>query len=340
MEITLLLTGLAAMAFVLLLLRSCSRAQIVRRTLNFEKLGILLFAGPVTYLLISWWTWNRPLLSEFVPRGIFYLQSLPFLVFLAEFLCLGAMSFRSTRRRSGWTVVMLTVFHWVFWVLVLWKKSQMWVSPLYARNLLLILLPASTLMWIWREKRSTERLAGAIYGFRNALYALSAAAVVFGVAVWHPARTVELSHPREWKTVEVEVARGPCYGSCPVYTVSVRGDGRVEYVGREGHSRTETRKSGSIGQGKILEILRNLDRAEFTILDGRAFRWAFDTPSIGVRASVDGKSKEVVSDFDHDGSATGRQVRFLEAAEEIDTILKATAWTKCEGECGASERGR
>ena len=114
----------------------------------------------------------------------------------------------------------------------------------------------------------------------------------------------------------------------------VHGDGQVQYVGQQGRrSRIQTKKSGTVPREKVQEILQVLDRVEFTALEGRAFFWAFDTPSVGVRTSVDGKTKQVASDASFVGAPKGRQARFVEATREIDDILASTTWLKCEGEC-------
>lgn len=339
-EITMLITGFALMACFLLFVHLLSSGRLSRQVLDFARLPILLFAGPAGFVLISYWTWDWPSFAHWGPVGNFYQNCVPFLLFITEFLCLSATVFRPNRRRAKWAITVFAIFHWAFWVYFPWKENQNTLFPMHAQNLMLILLPASTLLWVWREKPLTHNLAELIYRHRKVLYALSGAAVVLGVAVWHPARNVDMSHPRDWGTVEVALSRGPCFGPCAVYTMTVRGDGQVEYVGRERHSRIETRKSGRIGQEKILEILRDLDRAEFTTLDGRAFRWAFDTPSVGVRASVDGRTRVVVSDAYNERSSVGRQTRFLEEAGEIDSILRSTTWSQCEGECGGSEANR
>jgi Domain of unknown function (DUF6438) len=169
----------------------------------------------------------------------------------------------------------------------------------------------------------------------NPAWFLLLAPLVLAAVVWRPALNVDLSHPRDLKSVTVELSRGPCFGHCPVYTIIVRGDGQVEYAGHErwqGHT-VETTKSGTIAQDQVVQILRALDQVEFMTLDGRAFDWAYDTPSVGVRVSVDGKIKEVVSDSAVVGPPKGRQAQFVEAADKIATVLDPTNWSKCQGEC-------
>lgn len=332
-EVTVLITGFAAMALFLLLLRLFTKARVSQKLLDFARLPLLLFAGPAVILLVFYWSWKWASYFDPEARGNFFRNNVLFLVFVTEFLCLSATVFRPGRQRASWATSVFAIFHWVFWGWIAWEQSATWLYPIYTRDFLLIFLPVSTLLWVCREKPLAQSMRGMICRYRKVLYALSCAAVLLGVAVWHPARNVDLSHPRDWKTVEVELSRGPCYGSCAVYTATVRGDGQVEFVGYERHSQTETRKSGKIAPEKVLEILQNLSRVEFTTLDGRAFLWAFDSPSIGVRASVDGKTKVVVSDTFNERSSVGRQTSFLAAAGEIDSILKSAEWTRCKGNC-------
>jgi hypothetical protein len=157
-------------------------------------------------------------------------------------------------------------------------------------------------------------------------------ALISFVAVWEPTKTVALSHPRHLAAVKIELARGPCFGSCPQYTITVQGDGRAEYLGRQRYSRFDSKRVGKIESEKIMQILQTLDQAKFMTLDDRAFSWAFDTPSVGVCIWEDGRTKRVVSDAGFVGSKNGRQSRFVDATQEIDSILKSTKWDYCEGE--------
>jgi hypothetical protein len=173
---------------------------------------------------------------------------------------------------------------------------------------------------------------------RKAAWTLAFAAVVLVaiVMVWSPARNIELAHSWNVDSETIELSRGPCYGSCPAYTITVKGSGQVEYVGLQGHLRIQTKKSGNIGREKAVQILKVLEGVEFTTLESRAFTWTFDTSSIGVRTSIDGKTKQVVSDGYVVGAPKGRQARFVEATREIDSILATSIWLKCEGDCESS----
>lgn len=114
----------------------------------------------------------------------------------------------------------------------------------------------------------------------------------------------------------------------------------MQYMTERGYSRVQTTKSGTIEREKVADILRTLDDADFMTLDGRAFFWAFDTPSVGIRVSIDGRTKEVISDAVFVGAPKGRQARFVEATRKVDAVLASATWVTCEGECGTSNSSR
>lgn len=332
-EVFVIVSWLGLAAAISMVLWLSSYARICRVLCRRAASTVFLFATPVCYLYVSWLTWKWP--YEPVARaGYFFTESLPFVVFLAEVVCL-LLLLLFLRRRSmpTWLRVLGISLHFVFWMFVLWSETRVPLFPNYARGLILVLLPASALIYILRR----GQLAPPTHP-RNAIWGWALAAALFAVTcvVWSPARNVELSHPKNLDSVILELSRGPCYGACPAYTVTVHGDGQVQYVSEPGYSRVQTRKSGTIEREKIVKILRMLDHVDFMTLEGRAFFWGFDSPSIGVRTSVDGKTKQVVSDTHFVGAPKGRQARFVETTREIDAILASSRWLKCEGECEIS----
>jgi len=218
-------------------------------------------------------------------------------------------------------------------MLVLWSETRVLLFPIYTRGLILLAISFSALVCIFHRGKLPLRSDVTAESRRRVWqWVLAAVLLVAGVA-WSPARNTELSHPRNFDSITVELSRGPCFGSCPAYIVTVHGDGRVQYVGQSRRSVIQTKKSGTLSKEKVGQILQALDRVEFMALEGRAFFWAFDTPTVGVRTSVDAKTKQVASDDYFVGSPKGRQARFVEATREIDTILASSTWLKCEGEC-------
>jgi len=334
-EVFVIVTWLGVAAAVFLLLRLLSNTRIYRTILGPAAISIFLCAVPVCYLFVSWLTWNWPY-QPVGTAGSFFTQSLPLAVFMIEVIGLGISRLFSKRKEAPrWITILFSAVHCAFWIAVLWSETRMVLFPIYSRDLILLVFPVSVLVSMFRRGQMSSRLSPTTESRKTVWNsALAAVALVVAAMVWSPARNIELNHPRSLDSVTVELSRGPCFGSCPAYTVTVHGDGQVQFVGQQGRrSRIQTKKSGTVPREKVQEILQVLDRVEFTALEGRAFFWAFDTPSVGVRTSLDGKTKQVASDASFVGASKGRQARFVEATREIDDILASTTWLKCEGEC-------
>jgi len=334
-EVLVIVTWLGITAAAALLLRVLTHTRICRTILPPSAVIILLFAAPVCFLYVSWLTWNWPSWPV-ATVGSFLTQSLPLAVFVIEAVCLGViLLFSRKKEMPRWIKILFVSIHCALWMAVLWSDTRIVLFPIYSRDLILLVLPVSVLAFMLRRKRMSSRLNPTTESRKTVWnWVLAAVALVVAAMVWSPARNIELNHPRNLDSVTVELSRGPCFGSCPAYTVTVHGDGQVQYVGQQGRrSRIQTKKSGTVPREKVQEILQVLDRVEFMTLEGRAFFWAFDTPSVGVRASVDGKKKQVASDASFVGAPKGRQARFVEATRQIDDILASTTWLKCEGEC-------
>jgi hypothetical protein len=113
----------------------------------------------------------------------------------------------------------------------------------------------------------------------------------------------------------------------------LHGSGLVEYFG-DRHVRVRGYQTATVSREQISQILRDLDRLRFFTIEDRAFRWCFDTPSVGVSVFIDGKTKRVVSDAACTGAESGIQARFVQVAREIDTVTGSDRWVECDyGAC-------
>jgi uncharacterized protein DUF6438 len=328
-ETLVIVTVLGASAVLILLLRLLRQTRVYRLVFGPMALPLLLFTTPICYLFVSWLTWDWPWRAMSPPES-FFRQGLALDVSLAEFLCFCVLLLYLRRKTiPRWMLTLLIALHCAFWAWVLWSETPILFFPMYSRALILILFPLSALAYLWRCRPSFEDTAGTSQsGERTWVWVLAIAATALAGAVWRPARNVAISYPLEPNSLNVVLDRGPCFGLCAAYTITLRGDGEVEYaaLGRTG---IPIKKSGTIQPEKVTQILQALDKAKFMTLEERAFFWAFDTPSVAVQVSVGGKTKRVVSDSLFVGSHTGRQARFVQATNEIDTILASTKWTKC-----------
>lgn len=68
------------------------------------------------------------------------------------------------------------------------------------------------------------------------------------------------------KTLTIQLERMPCYGTCPAYSVTVHGDGRVEYNGKSHVKETGTRE-GHLATDKIKALALEFAKAKFWELD-------------------------------------------------------------------------
>jgi len=64
------------------------------------------------------------------------------------------------------------------------------------------------------------------------------------------------------KTVTIQLERSACFGTCPAYTLSIHGDGRLEYNGKAHVKETGSRES-RIELDKIRALLQIFDKAKF-----------------------------------------------------------------------------
>jgi hypothetical protein len=152
------------------------------------------------------------------------------------------------------------------------------------------------------------------------------------VAIWHPTRSRPLLQPKDLKSVVIKLSRGPCRGSCPSYTITIHGDGNVEYVG-ERNARVKGSQTATLSAEQLAQVLQRLDESHFFALEDRAFSWCFDTSSVAVTVSFDGRTKTVVSDGGCTGAKSGAQTKFVRAATDIDKIVDSDQWVRCDRRC-------
>jgi hypothetical protein len=120
---------------------------------------------------------------------------------------------------------------------------------------------------------------------------------------------------------------------CPVYKITVHGNGEVEYVG-EYFVKVRGAQASSLNEEQIQAALVGFDRADFFSLEDQAFAWGYHAARVRVRITVDGKTKEVSSDTYHIGAKSGLQAKFVDAAANLDSIIGTDRWVKCgEARC-------
>lgn len=333
MELTILISMFAGMMVVLLFLRlspdACYRVITGNCCVGF----FALFALPLSYLCTLFWHaspdsayWHADANAAIQSQ---YMHHLFWLLVGVDVLCVATLFIVSrVRPFSTWTIGILLVFHCAFWLTAMSPPPSLVSGVL---SLALIAFPASGIVWLCYLKRTAEKPAA---GEKRRVGKWTIASVVVSGAIvlviWHPARVYSLAHPRDIGSVSIEMSRGPCYGSCPSYSLTLHGDGLVEYRGTR-FVRVEETRTARISTEQLMQVLRDLDRMDFFAVEDRAFQWCFDSASTSISASVDGRQKRVTTDDCAVGAKGGPKATFLQIADEIDTIVGSKQWVQCNG---------
>ena len=123
--------------------------------------------------------------------------------------------------------------------------------------------------------------------------------------------------------------RTACFGSCPVYTISVLPSGEVQYEGRA-HVRKLGPATGRVPRERVDSLLSELDRGgyftfaeRYTSPEPACGRYVTDSPSVITSVTLRGRTKRITHDYGC-GGAPGALV-VLE--HRIDEALNSDQWT-------------
>jgi len=329
-ELTVFASVLAVTALLALFFRLCPRPAGSRSLRERAEGFAALFALPVCSLAVSRLTWGwQPEPGGLPSAASLFWQCRELKVFLAEILCLG-IGFVVFRKRavSRWLFGSALLVHYGFWIPTLWEKG--WIFAPY-----FFLLPplVSGVFWMFYINRSpiSSDQAGDHTRPSRAIWTAAILALAVLLAIWLPKKGFSLTRALDVKSIVVQLSRGPCYGRCPNYTMTIHGNGMVEYIGIK-NVRVRGPQSSKVSSEQLRQMLEILDRAHFSTLEDRAFMWCFDTSSVAVSIAVDGRVKRVTSDGGCIGAKSGLQAGFVRAADELDNIAGSDKWVKCDEE--------
>ena len=125
------------------------------------------------------------------------------------------------------------------------------------------------------------------------------------------------------RSVVISLERGPCYGTCPVYRVTIYGDGTVRYDGTN-HVRVTGSQAAVIAPERVKALIDEIERSGFfNLRDDYTEVSVTDAPSAVLYAAVNGRKKQVrhyLGDFKAPG--------VLETIESrIDETAGVQRWT-------------
>jgi uncharacterized protein DUF6438 len=127
----------------------------------------------------------------------------------------------------------------------------------------------------------------------------------------------------------ITLERTACFGSCPVYTISVSRSGQVQYEGRA-HVRRVGAATGTVPRERVDALLSELERGgyftfaeRYTSPEPACGRYATDSPTALTSVTLAGRTKRITHDYGC-GGAPGALV-VLE--RRIDEVLNSGQWT-------------
>lgn len=129
------------------------------------------------------------------------------------------------------------------------------------------------------------------------------------------------------KTLTIQLERSACYGVCPAYSVTIHGDGRVEYNGKS-HVKETGAHVGQIATEKIKALALEFTKAKYWELDedysGKKCK-GFCTDMATAVSEI--KVKGVTHRVKHYYGCGGVPKSLLELESSIDKTADSQQWT-------------
>ena len=127
----------------------------------------------------------------------------------------------------------------------------------------------------------------------------------------------------------VTLERGPCFGTCPVYRVSLEGNGKVDFTGTRFVTRvgTDTTRVTPEEVGRLVDSLDAVGyfalADEYLLNSPACGRYATDAPTATISVRSGGRSKTVR----HDHGCAGAPEALGGMERLIDSVAGTARWT-------------
>lgn len=130
----------------------------------------------------------------------------------------------------------------------------------------------------------------------------------------------------------ITLERGACFGTCPIYKVSVTSDGRVTFEGLN-YTKVKGKAKGRIKARDFQALVKEFERIKYFSLDDKyepgepnCGPAATDMPSVKSSIQLKGKTKSVAH---YQGCLQSEVVRALFALDRrIDEVARTAKWIK------------
>lgn len=137
---------------------------------------------------------------------------------------------------------------------------------------------------------------------------------------------VPRSFPEPWdlKGVKIELTRGVCYGRCPAYSVTIRGDGSVHFNGQR-YVQVLGEQDARVTPDAVMGLLRQFEAAKFFAAGDRYVAEVTDNPTYTLTLTVAGKKKTVT---DYVGEQVGMPLVITDLENAVDETAGTERWIK------------
>ncbi|HEV2401787.1 MAG TPA: DUF6438 domain-containing protein [Candidatus Sulfotelmatobacter sp.] len=133
--------------------------------------------------------------------------------------------------------------------------------------------------------------------------------------------------------------RTACFGSCPVYKLTIRGDGSVTYEGKK-YVRVIGTRAGIVDTEKLAELVRAFSEAHYLALEDRyRSKLVSDQPTTYTSLTLHGRHKEVEDYCGAPASLTALERKIDEVANSKKWVFIDAAAVHEEARRGWNVRG-
>jgi hypothetical protein len=136
--------------------------------------------------------------------------------------------------------------------------------------------------------------------------------------------------PSDLQGAVITLERTPCFGSCPAYRLTIRGDGSVVYTGLSDVA-VEGVRIAQISQDRVRELVERFSDVDYFSLSDSYRCPVTDLPSAITSISIDGRSKTVddyAPGYESEGEDCAAPEALVRLEEFIDEVTASTQWVE------------
>jgi hypothetical protein len=142
-----------------------------------------------------------------------------------------------------------------------------------------------------------------------------------------PTAHIPFPEVHNWNSLRIKLSRSSCYGTCPDYSVEIRGDGSIIYTGKH-YVAVKGTQRGQISMDALRELVDAFRAADYYSLQDEYISGVTDNPTYATSISIDGNAKTVV---DYVGLQVGMPQAVKDIEEAIDRIAGTSKWIGGKG---------